>query len=104
MSGKCNVKTITPGVRLAWPGAGNLELRLGISDNIDGSTTKVNQIRVNFDAGDRWAPYIAYFKGEEALPPQAAASFKVVVLGAVYRLNDAWSLRADWANEQRRNF
>lgn len=104
ITGKGQVKTITPGVRLLWPGAGNLELRVGMSDNIDGSTTKVNQIRVNFDAGDRWSPYIAYFKGEEALPPQAAASFKVVVLGAVYRLNNAWRLRADWANEQRRNF
>jgi YaiO family outer membrane protein len=104
ISGKGNVKTITPGVRLVWPGAGNLELRVGFSENIDGSSTKVNQIRLNIDAGDRWSPYIAYFKGEEALPPQAFASFKVVVVGAVYRLNDAWSLRADFANEQRRNF
>ncbi len=104
VSGKGNVKTLTPGVRLIWPGAGNLELRVGSSDNIDGSTTRVSQLRLNLEAGDSWSPYIAYFNGKEALPPQSAASFKVVVLGAVYRLNDTWSLRADLANEQRRNF
>lgn len=104
LSGRGNVKTITPGVRLVLPGAGNLELRLGISDNIDGSTTKVSQGRINFDAGERWAPYIAYFDGDEALPPQAPASFKVYVAGVVYQLNAAWSARADVSYEERPRF
>lgn len=104
LSGRGNVKTVTPGVRLVLPGAGNLELRFGISDNIDGSTTKVSQARINFDAGERWAPYIAYFDGDEALPPQAPAAFKVYVAGVVYQLGAAWSVRADLAYEERPSF
>ncbi|MFM9879614.1 MAG: YaiO family outer membrane beta-barrel protein [Burkholderiaceae bacterium] len=98
------VKTTTPGVRLVLPGAGNLELRLGISDNIDGSTTRVRQARVNFDAGERWAPYIAYYNGDEALPPQPPASFKVLVLGSTYQWDETWGFRADLAFEERPGF
>ncbi len=104
VSGSGSVKTITPGVRLIFPGSGNLELRYAITANLDGSTTKVSQARLNLDAGDRWTPYLAYFSGNEALPPQAPAAFKVYVLGSTYLLNDSWSLRADLSYEDRPSF
>lgn len=104
VSGKGAVKTITPGVRLVLPNAGNLELRYAFSNNIDGSNTKVGQVRLGFDAGPQWAPYVAYFKGDEALPPQAAASFKTYVAGTTYQIDDAWSLRADFSYEDRPQF
>lgn len=103
-TGQGQVKTITPGLRLVWPGTGSLEVRLAISDNIDRSNTKVTQLRINLDTSEYLSPYLAYFKGEEALPPQPAASFEVLVLGAVYKLNDTWSLRADLASENRPQF
>ena len=103
-SGKGSVGTLTPGVRVVFPGLGDIEFRYSISQNIDKSVTQVSQLRFNFDAGENLSPYIAFYSGEEALPPQPSASFKAYALGAVYKLGPQWSLRGDLSREERPNF
>jgi hypothetical protein len=90
-SGKGNVGTITPGIRIIFPGITEVEFRYSISENIDRSITQVSQLRFNIDA-------------EEALPPQPSASFKAYALGAVYKVNPQWSVRGDLSHESRPNF
>ena len=104
VTGKGNVGTITPGVRVSFPGIADVEYRYAISENINKSITQVNSLRVNIDAGEKWGPYFAYYSGEEALPPQAPASFKTIALGTTYKLHPQWSLRADLSREDRANF
>jgi YaiO family outer membrane protein len=103
-SGKGNVGTITPGLRVSFPGIADVEYRYAISENINKSITQVSSLRINVDAGEKWAPYLAFYSGEEALPPQAPASFKTIALGATYTINSQWSLRADLSREDRANF
>jgi hypothetical protein len=81
-----------------------VEYRYAISENINKSITQVSSLRINVDAGEKWAPYLAFYSGEEALPPQAPASFKTIALGATYTINSQWSLRADLSREDRANF
>ena len=103
-SGKGSVGTLTPGVRLLFPGFADFELRYAISENIDKSITQVTSLRINVDAGEKWGPYAAYYSGEEALPPQAPASFKTIALGTTYKVGPQWNVRADVAREDRTNF
>ncbi len=103
-SGKGNVGTITPGVRVTFPGIADIEYQYAISENIDSSITQVSSLRINIDAGEKWAPYLAYYTGEEALPPQAPASFKTIAAGTVYKIGPQWSVRADVSHEDRANF
>lgn len=103
-SGKGNVGTITPGLRVSFPGIADVEYRYAISENINKSITQVNSLRINVDAGEQWGPYLAFYSGEEALPPQAPASFKTIALGTTFKINPQWSLRADLSREDRANF
>lgn len=103
-SGKGSVGTLTPGVRLLFPGFADFEIRYAISENIDKSITQVTSLRVNVDAGEKWGPYAAYYSGEEALPPQAPASFKTIALGTTYKIDPQWGVRADYSREDRSNF
>lgn len=101
--GEGNVVTVTPGLRVLIA-ATNVELRYGYSDNIDGSNTGVTTLRIGFDPRENLAVYALVADGEEALPPQARASFTVLGAGGVLTLNPLWSLRADYSYEDREDF
>lgn len=94
-----DVTTITPGLRLLRSTA-QLELRYSHTDNIDGGSTGVFSARASYDAG-RYAPYLAYTVGEEALPPQALADIRIYGAGCVFNLSPTWGLRADYSYEDR---
>lgn len=95
------VSTLTPGLRLLQ-GPAALELRYGLTSNLDDSDTGMFSARLGFEAG-RAAPYFVYSQGEEALPPQALAEITIFGAGCVWSLNRHWSLRADYSHEDRRN-
>jgi YaiO family outer membrane protein len=103
-AGKGTVNSVTPGLRVVFPGAADVELRYTLSDNIDSSKTQVTQLRVNIDAGERFSPYVAFYSGTESLPPLPFASLKVLVVGAVYKIDANWSVRADLSHEDRQDF
>lgn len=96
------VTTITPGVRVLLPGA-TAEARYGITDNIDGSSTGVFSARLNLPR-EGFSPYLAFTKGKEALPPQAAARITVLGGGVVFDLSPSWGVRADYSYEDRKGF
>lgn len=98
--GNGSVSTITPGLRLLV-GNATAEARYGITDNIDGSTTGVFAARLSF-AEQGYAPYVAFTKGKESLPPQARASITVLGGGVVVDLSPAWGVRADYSYEDRK--
>jgi YaiO family outer membrane protein len=98
------VTTVTPGIRLMAPGIGNVELRYGFTNNLDGSDTGVAQARLNFDPLQRFTPYLALAHGKEALPPLPPATLTVVSAGAVYDYSANFSARLDVAYEHRPDF
>lgn len=93
------VATVSPGVRLLAAGAA-LELRYGITRNLDAGQTGIFSARLGYEAG-RASPYLSYTQGQEALPPQALAELRVLGAGCVWTLNRRWSLRADYSHEHR---
>lgn len=95
------VTTITPGFRLSLSGA-IAEARYGITDNIDGSNTGVFAARLSLPR-EGYAPYVAFTKGKEALPPQAEASITVLGAGVVVDLSPAWGMRVDYSYEDRKD-
>lgn len=97
--GNGNVTTVTPGLRLLRDAA-QLELRYGLTNNVDGSDTDVFSARASYSAG-RYAPYLAYARGDEALPPQALARIRIYGAGCVLDLSRAWGVRADYSFEDR---
>lgn len=97
------VHTLTPGLRLLTPGPGDVEWRYALSRNIDESETAVASLRYGLSLG-RFTPYIAYYDGEEALPPQPEAEFTTLAVGSGLRLSSRWSVRADYAYEDRKRF
>lgn len=101
---KGNVSTVTPGVRLIMQDVGNVELRYGISHNVDNTNTGVAQVRFNANPIGDFTPYAAVAHGKEALPPLGAATFTVVSGGGVYQINSRWGARVDVAYEDRTNF
>ena len=95
------VTTVTPGLRLVFPGA-VAEARYGITDNIDGSSTGVFAARLSFTE-EGYAPYLAFTSGSEALPPQAKADITVLGGGVVFDLSPAWGARVDYSYEDRKD-
>lgn len=95
------VTTIIPGLRLLLDAA-ELEVRYGITDNVDGADTEVLSLRASYNAAG-YTPYLAYATGEEALPPQALADIRIYAAGCVFNLNPVWGLRADYSFEDRKN-
>jgi len=104
VGGQGNVTTVTPGLRYIINTVGNVEVRYGLTHNIDGSNTGVAQGRFNIDPVGAFTPYIAIAHGKEALPPQPAATFTVVSAGGVYQFSSRWSGRLDVAYEDRKDF
>lgn len=94
------VTTIIPGLRFLADAA-ELELRYGITDNVDGRNTEVFSARASYH-GDGYSPYIAIAAGEEALPPQALADIRIFAAGCVFDLSPTWGLRADYSFEDRK--
>ena len=99
--GNGTVTTITPGLRLSFSDA-VAEVRYGITDNIDGSSTGVFAARLSFTE-EGYAPYLAFTTGSEALPPQAKADITVLGGGIVFDLSPAWGMRVDYSYEDRKN-
>ena len=97
------VHTLTPGLRLAGLGIGDLELRYAISRNTDESHTGVTSARYSWTR-DRFSPHLAIYAGDEALPPQPQASFTSYAVGCVVKLDRNWSARFDYAYENRPDF
>lgn len=95
------VTTITPGLRAALPGA-VAEVRYGITDNIDGSSTGVFAARLTLPR-EGYAPYLAFTRGKESLPPQAKAEITVLGGGVVWYLTPAWGARLDYSYEDRKD-
>lgn len=98
--GEGDVTTLTPGLRFLPPGPVALELRHAFSDNTDGSHTGVTSLRANASLG-RYAPYLLYVKGQEALPPLDRAHIAVTGAGVVVEIDARWSLRLDYSYEDR---
>ena len=96
-----SVSTITPGLRALLQGA-TVEVRYGITDNIDGSSTGVFAARVSFER-ERYAPYLAFTNGSESLPPQAKADITVLGGGVVFDLSPSWGARVDYSYEDRKD-
>ncbi|TDU32006.1 YaiO family outer membrane protein [Panacagrimonas perspica] len=101
--GDGEVRTLIPGVRLTALGPGDLELRYALSENIDDSHTAVASARYGASIG-RFSPYLAYYDGEEALPPQAEAEFRTWAIGSGMRLGPRSAARLDYAFEDREAF
>lgn len=99
--GNGTVTTVTPGLRVLLPGA-VAEVRYGITDNIDGSSTGVFSARLSFEA-EGYSPYLAFTSGSEALPPQAEADITVFGGGIVFDLSAAWGVRVDYSYEDRKD-
>lgn len=97
-----SVTTITPGVRWVMPSA-SLELRYGLSRNLDQSNTGMFQAKLSFEQ-DGVTPYMAFASGEEALPPQRKARIKVFGAGSVWKFNNEWGARIDLTHEDREGF
>lgn len=95
------VTTVTPGLRLSM-GATSLELRYGVTRNVDDSRTGMVSARLGHEFG-RAAPHLSFTQGEEALPPQALADVTVIGAGCVWSLNRRWGLRADYSYEDRKD-
>lgn len=96
-----SVSTITPGLRAQFANT-TAELRYGLTDNIDGSSSGVFAARLSF-AEPGYAPYLAFTRGKEALPPQAKARITVVGAGVVVDLGPAWGMRLDYSYEDRKD-
>lgn len=99
--GNGTVATITPGLRALLPGA-TAEVRYGVTDNLDGSSTGVFAARVSFER-ESYAPYLAFTSGSEALPPQAEADITVLGAGLVLDLTRQWGARVDYNYEDRKD-
>lgn len=97
------VHTYTPGLRVVLPGAGELELRHARSRNTDESWTGVSSARYGWTR-NRWNSYLAIYDGEEALPPQPKAQFRTLAAGGSYMVTRRWTLRLDYAHEDRKDF
>jgi len=97
-----SVSTITPGLRALLPSATTLEVRYGITDNIDGSSTGVFAARLSVDRAG-YAPYFAFTTGSESLPPQAKADITVLGGGVVFDISPSWGARVDYSYEDRKN-
>lgn len=97
------VHSLIPGLRLTRLGPGSLEWRHAISRNTDESTTGVTSLRYAWHQG-RFLPYLSLYVGEEALPPQPQARFTTYAAGCVFTLSRRWSLRLDYAYEDRPDF
>jgi len=95
------VTTITPGLRAQFTGA-IAELRYGITDNVDGSSTGVLAARLTLP-GEGYAPYVAFTTGKESLPPQAKATITVLGGGVVWYLTPSWGARVDYSYEDRKD-
>lgn len=91
--------TITPGLRVLFAPF-TAELRYGFTENTDDSSTGVFSSRLTLEQG-RFAPYLAYTQGSEALPPLAKADIRIIGTGCVWNLSDAWGLRLDYSYEDR---
>jgi YaiO family outer membrane protein len=96
------VTTITPGVRISMPSS-SLELRYGLSQNLDKSKTGVFQAKLTFER-DSFTPYLVFASGEEALPPQSKAKIKVFGAGIVWNIDSEWGARIDLVHEDRTGF
>jgi YaiO family outer membrane protein len=98
-----DVHTLTPGLRWLFLDRADLELRYAASRNIDASNTGVVSARLGLSFG-AFSPYLAWYDGDEALPPQPKASFTTVAAGVVWAITPVWSLRGDFAYEDRPGF
>jgi YaiO family outer membrane protein len=98
---KGGVTTVTPGLRILVDDIGNFETRYGLTHNIDGSNTGVYQLRFNSIPLGALTPYLAFYHGKEALPPQPEATFTVYSAGGVYSFTDHFGIRLDLAYEHR---
>lgn len=96
-----SVYTITPGLRAVLPTA-TIEVRYGITDNIDGSSTGVFAAKLNLER-EGYAPYFAFTTGSESLPPQAKADITVLGSGVVFELSPSWGARLDYSYEDRKD-
>ena len=83
--------------------AASLELRYGLSRNLDQSNTGMLQAKLSFER-DGMTPYVAFASGEEALPPQGKARIKVLGAGSVWKINSEWGARVDFTHEDREGF
>jgi YaiO family outer membrane protein len=96
-----DVWTATPGVRILT-GWSNIELRHGVSRNLDDSTTGVSQLKLIFER-TATTYYTFAAVGREASPPLPVAKLRVIGAGISHALTPAWSIRMDLAYEDRRN-
>lgn len=97
------VHTLIAGLRLTRLGPGSLELRHALSRNTDESSTGVTSLRYGWNQG-RLSPYLGIYAGKEALPPQPQARFTTYAGGCVLNLSGRWSIRLDYALEDRPDF
>lgn len=96
-----NITTVTPGLRLRLASGINVELQYALTDELQGSTTRIGGVRIDWLAGERWLPSVNYYRGEEALPPQQRARFQRIGAGLIWLATPRWYLRTDVAYEDR---
>jgi len=94
-----DVRVLTPGLRVL-AGPATAEARYGFTNNVDGSDTGILSLRLGLAQG-RYAPYLAYTSGEEALPPLEKASLIIYGAGLVVDVDPRWALRVDYSHEDR---
>lgn len=98
------IDVYTPGLRLQFvPWLAN-EFRYSVSHTLGNVKTYGSQFGANFFIGEVLAPYLSYAHGTEAIPPQAAAISDYFSAGAVWNIAPRWSLRVDYAYEDRKAF
>lgn len=95
------ILTLTPGVRLLTDWS-TIELRHGVSRNLDDATTGVSQIKFSFERA-KLTNYVFAARGREASPPLPVANLRVFGAGSVYTISPAWSVRLDLTHEDRRD-
>lgn len=96
-----NITTVTPGLRVLFGSAVNVELQYALTDELEGATTRIGGARIDWLVTSRWLPSINYYRGTEALPPQQRARFQRIGVGLIWLVTPQWSLRGDLAYEDR---
>lgn len=95
------VTTLTPGLRLFPTAATLVELQYSLTNEVDGSDTRIGGVRLGWKIGQRWRPALSYYRGAEALPPQMRADFQRAGAGVTWLMSREWQLRGDYAYEDR---
>ena len=94
-----NVTTVTPGLRYNYKNYG-IEYKHARTENIDDSTTSADSLKVTAQFS-RFAPYVFIVDGEEGVPPLTPAEIRIFGFGSTYKINNSFSVRFDFAQEDR---